>query len=117
MQKDIPDTICGNCKRSSGRCSWSAKFVPVEGWEAIPSRVAGNSGYQDTYIVLSCPKYEENTRYKPTYKFTFRKGSEEKACVGRAETEAFIGVHESYVKRAARGGHTIHGYEVKMCLV
>ena len=117
MRKDIPDTICGTCKRSAGKCSWSAKFVPIEGWKAIPTKIAIGNKFDDSYAVLYCPKYVENYRRKEKYKYTFRKGSEEKVCVGRAETEAFIGVHESYVKRAARGGHTIHGYEVKMCLV
>lgn len=109
-------TICGECKRSAGRCSWSAKFVPVEGWTAIPSKVVGKHGYTDTYIVTSCPKFEENVRYNPTYKFTFRKGSEEKVCIGKEETEAFIGTYESEVRRAVRHGRKIKGYDVEMCL-
>lgn len=117
MRKDIPDTICGTCKRSAGKCSWSAKYVPVEGWEAIPTKIAVDKNFDDSYAVLSCPKYVENTRYKPKYKYIFRKGSEEKICVGREETEAFIGTYESEVRRAVRHGRKIKGYDVEKCLV
>ena len=27
-------SICNYCKNSVGRCSWSKRLVPVEGWKA-----------------------------------------------------------------------------------
>ena len=117
MRKDKPTTICGDCKRSAGQCSWSAKFVPVEGWEAIPTKISVGSSYDDSYAVLSCPEFVDDTRYKQEYKYTFRKNAEEKVCVGKEETEAFIGTHISKVNMAIRIGNKIKGYDVEKCLV
>ena len=55
------DTICWNCKKASGRCSWSREFKPVEGWRAIPTKVR-EQGKKDKFIpsydVYECPEFD-----------------------------------------------------------
>lgn len=55
------DTLCWCCKRSTERtCSWSEKFIPVEGWNA-EERILhyGVRNQQETtsYIVKECPLF------------------------------------------------------------
>lgn len=60
-------TLCWDCARSMCRCSWSQEFIPVPGWNAIPTRDA--SGVE-SYKVLECPEfvrdsYEGGSRRNP----------------------------------------------------
>ena len=60
--KDYTATICWDCKNAYGRCSWSQKFTPVDGWVAIPTeikQVARGTKSTSSYIVKSCPLYKE----------------------------------------------------------
>ena len=61
------DTLCWHCanavpNRAGTRgCSWSKKFIPVEGWEALKTNVFASNGKNKTrvtqsYIVKSCPE-------------------------------------------------------------
>lgn len=58
------DTICWDCKKATGFCSWSEKFIPVEGWKATPTivKIANNYGknktFDDSFIVHECPLFE-----------------------------------------------------------
>ena len=53
-------TIWWTCKNAvpKGRrgCSWSRRFVPVDGWIALPPR----SRVRGSYRVIACPLYEED---------------------------------------------------------
>ena len=55
-------TICWNCKKACGRCSWSRDFTPIEGWEAIPTKRRESwNGYTriaESYDVYNCPEFE-----------------------------------------------------------
>ena len=57
-------TLCWNCKRATGFCSWSEDFTPVEGWKAIPTKVkvanskGRNKTFTDSYLVIECPLFE-----------------------------------------------------------
>lgn len=55
-------TLCWNCKKASGLCSWSKDFTPVEGWKAEPTKIwIGNGSqnpYDDSYLVHECPEFE-----------------------------------------------------------
>ena len=57
-------TLCWSCKRATGSCSWSEDFTPVEGWEAIPTKVkvakskGRNKTFTDSYLVRKCPLFE-----------------------------------------------------------
>ena len=65
-------TICWSCKKALGDCSWSKcdkdtgeiLFKPVDGWVAektilLMYRRGGKPRYETSYIVESCPQYEE----------------------------------------------------------
>ena len=54
-------TICWNCKKSCGKCSWSESFTPVAGWEVAEGY---NSDQRTkTQDVISCPLYEQEYKY------------------------------------------------------
>lgn len=53
-QKQI-DTLCWDCHNSTGGCSWSSEFKPVDGWEAIPTVIKNGKYPENSFIVISCP--------------------------------------------------------------
>ena len=54
------DTLCWDCENATGGCSWSKRFIPVEGWDAIPTRVNMTVGKKvDSYTVVSCPLFKK----------------------------------------------------------
>jgi len=73
-RKEI-ESLCWDCKHAVPNfeklqgCSWSAFFIPVKGWDAIPTII--NNGYVGTndkqillpkvksYCVLHCPNFEK----------------------------------------------------------
>ena len=48
-------TLCRECARASGNCSWSRDLTPVKGWEAEASEDRSGTFY--TWYVISCPQY------------------------------------------------------------
>ena len=65
-------TICWSCKKALGDCSWSKcdkdtmeiLFQPVDGWVAEKTSLLmysydGTPRHVTSYIVKSCPQYEE----------------------------------------------------------
>ena len=65
-------TICWSCKKALGDCSWSKcdedtgeiLFQPVDGWVAEKTSLlayirGGKPKHVASYIVESCPQYEE----------------------------------------------------------
>ena len=54
------DTLCWQCEKAGGKCSWSKDFTPVEGWKAVPTKVkaAERKGYIDSFDVYECPEFE-----------------------------------------------------------
>lgn len=57
-------TLCWDCEKSFGRCSWSKDFVPVENWKAEPTKVRTHYSYIDSYDVYECPEFELRARLK-----------------------------------------------------
>ena len=55
-------SICIDCAKSGGNCSWSSKFIPVVGWEAdfIEGGMSGGSMRLSSYRVKSCPLFEKD---------------------------------------------------------
>lgn len=55
-------TLCWDCEKACGRCSWSKSFTPVEGWVAKPTKVKGDSQCRnqliDSFDVHECPEFE-----------------------------------------------------------
>ena len=56
------DTLCWECEKACGRCSWSKNFTPVEGWKAVPTKVyiggESKNKYIDSFDVYECPEFE-----------------------------------------------------------
>lgn len=55
-------TICWDCQKASGRCSWSRKLEPVEGWDAKPTIIKYAGSREPSYIVRSCPEFVADAR-------------------------------------------------------
>lgn len=60
------ETLCWQCVKACGKCSWSHNFTPVDGWVAKPRRMLlhlGDDGsfesakYCQSYRVISCPEF------------------------------------------------------------
>lgn len=54
QRQKFRNTLCWSCRNAVGYCSWSQSFKPVDGWQAIPTKVK-TAG--DTFVVISCPCY------------------------------------------------------------
>ena len=63
-----PLSLCWFCKKATcSGCSWSDRFEPVRGWEAIPMMINQYSGAHHktiskvilSYHVVSCPDFKE----------------------------------------------------------
>ena len=54
-------TLCWGCEKAGGKCSWSKSFTPVDGWDAIPTKIQTRdnpNGYIDSFRVIECPEFE-----------------------------------------------------------
>lgn len=60
-------TLCWECEKACGKCSWSRNFKPVKGWDAKPTQIfqyttgVGRkrySYYTDSFDVYECPEFE-----------------------------------------------------------
>lgn len=68
-------TLCWDCAKNCGDCSWSHDFTPVEGWEAIPTKLQAYGhaeGEIDSYKVIKCPEFELMERLKKQKKKELR---------------------------------------------
>ena len=50
-------TLCWDCKRATGGCSWSARLKPVKGWTAKETK---KDSPFSSYIVEDCPLFERD---------------------------------------------------------
>jgi hypothetical protein len=55
-------TICWDCSRATGGCSWVDHFVPVAGWQAVPKKMKLHNGIGErketgSYVVSECPDF------------------------------------------------------------
>lgn len=57
-------TLCWDCEKSFGRCSWSKDFVPVKNWKAKPTKILSAYGLVDSFDVYECPEFELRARLK-----------------------------------------------------
>ena len=58
-----PETKCWTCAKATGYCTWSAFFVPVEGWDATANDIYSKTEKGEeirigSFFVRSCPEYE-----------------------------------------------------------
>ncbi len=66
----MKDTLCWSCQvPGTGGCDWDKHFKPVEGWEAVPTKLRlwekGGNG-TDSFCVTACPLYQPIQRGRPT---------------------------------------------------
>ena len=65
------ETICWSCENCT-RCSWS-KGVPVEGWEATPTKIINNTIngeplITNSFCVHKCPHFKDDKLQKVSIK-------------------------------------------------
>lgn len=57
-------TLCWRCRHAvpsaSTGCSWSRRFVPVEGWTAEKHQQKQSGSVYETYCVISCPLFQKD---------------------------------------------------------
>ena len=50
--------LCFSCVYATGGCSWSDRFIPVEGWDAIPTTIKdGERADIKSFKITSCPRF------------------------------------------------------------
>ena len=50
--------LCATCGRACGGCRWSDELLPVEGWNAEPSKIYIDKRKPvDSFHVIECPQY------------------------------------------------------------
>lgn len=54
------DSLCWYCLKAYGRCNWSNKGYPVDGWIAEQNDLPGVVG--TSYFVYWCPLFETDRR-------------------------------------------------------
>lgn len=58
-ERHLRSTLCWDCSRALGGCSWSREYVPVEGWVAEPTTIRNNAtGYTNSYHIIACPLFK-----------------------------------------------------------
>ena len=56
-RRDEDGQICYICKNACGGCSWSANFIPIEGWDAQPTIIKDSEGDFASYEIKGCPEF------------------------------------------------------------
>lgn len=62
----MKETLCWNCKKTCGGCSWTRSFAPVENWKAIRTKLKIQDERIDSFVVLECPEFEEKYPFNIT---------------------------------------------------
>lgn len=56
------DTLCWGCSKATGKedCPWANKLKPVEGWEAMPTKIKMTVHITvNSYKIVSCPLFKK----------------------------------------------------------
>lgn len=62
---DKKETLCWECRRAGGDCSWSHHGEPVEGWLARETAIRNSPTTSlVSYEVLCCPMFVPETRHR-----------------------------------------------------
>lgn len=59
--------LCWDCKNALGKCSWSQRFEPIEGW------TAEYDSKKDSYHVTDCLLFERDALNGGTRRLSARK--------------------------------------------
>lgn len=52
-------SLCWDCSKATGQCTWSKRLVPVKGWKATEIPPTKTKPYS-AYIVEECPAFERD---------------------------------------------------------
>lgn len=55
-------TLCWQCRKATGGCTWADELKPVEDWEAEATVIKGDGYTENSYHVKSCPEFEPDKR-------------------------------------------------------
>ena len=59
LQMDKHSTLCWECTKNAGKCSWSRNFTPVKDWNAIPTKIKSENGVLiESFDIYECPEFE-----------------------------------------------------------
>lgn len=58
-------SICWDCQKAYGGCSWSKRFEPVEGWTAKKSYLSNGKKRKitDTFAISDCPEFVQDPKF------------------------------------------------------
>ena len=60
------NSLCWECAKAYGDCTWSSTFEPVQGWNAkrkdICFEANGKKYISESYYVYECPEFEKEKR-------------------------------------------------------
>ena len=57
----FPKTLCWDCRKARGFCTWSEKLEPVKGWTAVPTiRKPGTKDEMRSFFIIECPEFERD---------------------------------------------------------
>ncbi len=57
------DQLCAKCQNACGGCRWSDELMPVEGWDAEPTKIYINKRKPiDSFRINSCPEFKLDGR-------------------------------------------------------
>ena len=71
----MAESICWTCSKAlpNRGCSWSDKFIPIEGWDAFPTiKKSRNAKPVHCWHVEKCPLYERDKPKTKSQKFTYK---------------------------------------------
>lgn len=55
-------TLCWDCAKALGGCSWSDFFIPVDGWEARKfHKDEASRPDHESYFVYQCPEFQRDS--------------------------------------------------------
>lgn len=101
-QKNRSKTICFECRKACGGCSWARDFIPVEGWDATPTEIYIEKAEPlCSYEVRSCPEFCPDIKRDNDWE-TLRKEavsiSQRKKVAKQAKTKADLAAKERLLR-------------------
>lgn len=60
MRTKSKGTLCWECQKATGMCSWSKSLIPVKGWTADDGKMNIDGRPVESYFVHACPEFERD---------------------------------------------------------
>lgn len=60
MRTKRKGTLCWECQKATGMCSWSKSLIPVKGWTADDGKMNIDGRPVESYLVHACPEFERD---------------------------------------------------------